>query len=48
VTKEASNETRVKCYRVKVEYGAIPESEMARKRESIAQSVVKSLKEKKQ
>jgi len=37
VTKEASTETRVKGYRVKGEYGAIAESELARKRESIAQ-----------
>jgi hypothetical protein len=47
IAKEASTETRVKGYRVKVEYNAIPESEMSRKRESIAQSVVRSLKEKK-
>jgi hypothetical protein len=44
IAKEASSEIRVKGYRVKVEYSAIPESEMARKRESITQSVVRSLK----
>ncbi len=47
IAKEASTETRVKGYRVKVEYGAVPESEMERKRESIAQSVVRSLQKKK-
>jgi len=47
IAKEASTEVRTKGYKVKVEYGAVPESEMARKRESIAKSVVGSLKDKK-
>ena len=47
IAKQASTETRMKGYRVKVEYDAITESEMAKKRESITQSVVKSMKGKK-
>jgi len=46
IAKEASTETRVKGYRVRVEYNAVTESEMTRKRESVVQSVVKSLKNK--
>lgn len=45
--KQASSETRVKGYRVKVEYEAISESEMARKREAVTKSVVRSIKGKK-
>ena len=45
IAKESSTETRMKGYRVKVEYNAIPESEMNRKRKSITQSVVRSMKE---
>jgi len=45
--KQASSETRVKGYRVKVEYEAISEDEIARKREAITKSVVRSLKGKK-
>jgi hypothetical protein len=47
IAKEASTEVRTKGYKVKIEYGAIPESEMVRKRESVAKSVVGSLKDKK-
>ncbi len=47
IAKEASTETRVKGYRVKVEYDAISEDEIARKREAITQSVVRSMKGKK-
>ncbi|MCK9421242.1 MAG: type IV secretion system DNA-binding domain-containing protein [Bacteroidales bacterium] len=46
IAREASTETRVKGYRVKVEYGAISESEANRIKETIAKSVVSSLKKK--
>lgn len=46
IAKEASTDTRVKGYRVKVEYEAVPEHEMSRKREAIAKSVIEALKEK--
>ena len=45
--KQASSETRVKGYRVKVEYDAISEDEIVRKREAITQSVVRSIRGKK-
>lgn len=45
--KQASGETRIKGYRVKVEYDAISEDEIARKREAITQSVVRSIRGKK-
>jgi hypothetical protein len=41
--KEASSETRIKGYRIKVDYEAIPESEMTRKREAIAKSVIQTM-----
>jgi hypothetical protein len=44
IAKEASSEVRVKGYRVKVDYEAIPEQEMNRKREAIAKSVIDILK----
>jgi len=47
IAKEASTETKFKGYRVKVEYDAISEDEIARKREAITQSVVRSMKGKK-
>ena len=44
IAKDASTETRVKGYRVKVEYDAVSESEMQKKRESVAKVVVDSMK----
>lgn len=40
IAKEASSDVRVKGYRVKVDYEAVPEDEMNRKRDAIAKSVV--------
>ena len=45
--KEASTETRIKGYRVKVEYDAVSEEEMNMKRKSVTKSVVDSVKNKK-
>ena len=42
VAKEASTETRMKGYRVKVEYDAVSEDEMKKKRESVTKFVVDS------
>jgi len=39
IAKEASSEVRIKGYRVKVDYEAVPEIEMNRKRDAIAKSV---------
>lgn len=44
IAKEASTNTRVKGYRVKVEYEAVSEHEMNQKRDAIAKSVIESLK----
>lgn len=44
IAKEASTETRIKGYRVKVEYDAVSPKEMEKKRESVAQVVLESLK----
>ncbi|WP_295794684.1 type IV secretion system DNA-binding domain-containing protein [Mucilaginibacter sp.] len=46
IAKDASNDIRVKGYRVKVDYTAVPEQEMDRKREMIARSVIDAMKEK--
>jgi hypothetical protein len=46
IAKEASSETRVKGYRVKVEYDAVSESDVNRIKETITKSVVSSLKKK--
>lgn len=46
IAKEASSEVRVKGYRVKVDYEAVPEQEMNRKRDAIAKSVIDALKSK--
>ncbi len=47
ITKEASTETRVKGYRVKVEYGTVTEEEMKRKTEAVTKAVVDSMTKKK-
>jgi hypothetical protein len=46
ITKEASTETRIKGYRVKVEYGIVTEEEMRRKTEAVTKAVVDSMKKK--
>jgi hypothetical protein len=46
ITKEASTETRIKGYRVKVEYGTVSEEEMRRKTEAVTKAVVDSIKQK--
>jgi hypothetical protein len=46
IIKEASTETRIKGYRVKVEYGAITDEEMRRKTEAVTKAVVESFKKK--
>jgi hypothetical protein len=40
IAKEASSDVRVKGYRVKVDYDAVPEQEMNRKRDAIAKSIM--------
>jgi len=40
IAKEASSEIRIKGYRVKVDYEAVSEQEMNKKREAIAKSVI--------
>jgi hypothetical protein len=47
ITKEATTETRIKGYRVKVEYGTVTEEEMQRKTEAVTKTVVDSMKKKK-
>ncbi|MBS1683184.1 MAG: type IV secretion system DNA-binding domain-containing protein [Bacteroidetes bacterium] len=47
IAKDASTETRIKGYRVKVEYDAVSEEEMKKKRESVTKMVVDSAKKKK-
>ncbi|MEO8086222.1 MAG: type IV secretion system DNA-binding domain-containing protein [Bacteroidota bacterium] len=47
IAKDASTETRMKGYRVKVEYGAVPQEDMNRKKESISKAVLESLQRKK-
>ena len=47
IANEATTDVRTKGRRVKVRYNAVPESEMAKKRDSVAKSVIDSLKEKK-
>jgi hypothetical protein len=44
IAKEATSDVRVKGYRVKVNYAAVPEEEMNRKRNLIAKSVIYALK----
>jgi hypothetical protein len=44
VAKDASSETLIKGYRVKVEYDAVSEEDMKKKRDTISQVVVNSLK----
>lgn len=44
VTKEASTEATVKGFRVKVEYNAVSEKDMSKKREAIAREVLNSIK----
>jgi hypothetical protein len=44
IAKEASTETRVNGYRVKVEYNAVPQGEANSKRGAITQVVANSLK----
>jgi hypothetical protein len=44
IAKEASTEVRVKGYRVKVDYEAVPEQEMNRKRDAIAKSITDTFK----
>lgn len=46
ITQEATNETRIKGYRVKVEYGTVTEEEMRRKTEAVTKAVVDSMKKK--
>jgi hypothetical protein len=46
IAKEASTDVRVKGYRVKVDYEAVPEHEMNRKRDAIAKSVIDAMKDK--
>ena len=47
IVKEASTETRIKGYRVKVEYGSLSEHDAKHKRESVAKVVVDSLRQQK-
>jgi hypothetical protein len=47
MVKEATTETRIKGYRVKVEYSNISEQEMNMKRNSVTKAVVDSMKKKK-
>lgn len=47
IAKEASGETRIKGYRVKTEFNAVPDDEAQRMREAIAKSVLRSGKDKK-
>jgi hypothetical protein len=44
IAKEAKTETRIKGYRVNVEYDPISEAEMQKKRESVAKVVIDSMK----
>lgn len=44
IAKDASTETLVKGYRVKVEYDALSEEDMKKKRDAISEMVVKSIK----
>lgn len=46
VAKEATKETKIKGYRVKVEYDAVSEEEMRRKKESVTKFVIDSAKKK--
>jgi hypothetical protein len=48
IAKEASTETRIKGYRVKVEYEALSDEEMKKKRESVAKFVADPIKKKKE
>ena len=47
VAKEASTETRMKGYRVKVEYDSVSEEEHKKKRESVTKFVADSVRKKK-
>jgi hypothetical protein len=44
IAKDATTETLTKGYRVKVEYDAVPENEMQKKRNNISQIILNSLK----
>jgi hypothetical protein len=44
IAKEASSETRIKGYRVKVEYNAVSEEAMKEKKDSISKMVLDSIK----
>jgi hypothetical protein len=47
IAKEASTETRIKGYRVKVEYDSVSQEEMKKKHESVTKLVADSIKKRK-